>query len=190
MCGYICLLTEFNQETNGTVEHLIHQSICLYMWGSDSFYFSMRMSLPVLIYLPVKRIKSRSNYNYLVFHHQVICLWTEFNQETNETVKHQSSKRFLSICGSLYLSLSVCGSCRLWTDLNYETIRTVEHQIFQVISVSMWWSVSISFSVWIHCVWKELNLETIGTFYQLKHQVISVSMWSSNPFYFSVWMNL
>ena len=39
-----------------------------------------------------------------------LFLWTEFNQETNGTVKHQSSKRYLSVCGGLGLSLSVSWS--------------------------------------------------------------------------------
>ena len=122
VCGFICLSTDFTQETIWTNEHLIIkrcQSVC----GGLNFCVPVCGS---------------------------IRLWTEFNQETNGTVKHQSSKRFMSICGGLYLSLSVFGSYRLWTEFNQETIRTVEHQILQAIPISMSWSFSFFFSVWIH----------------------------------------
>ena len=122
VCGCIRLWIHFNSETIGTVEHQIIQAILVSMWWSHSYCFS-------------------------VWIHWV---WTELNLETNGIVEHLSIKRFLSICGSLILSLSVCGYCRLWTEFNQETIGTAEHQILQAISVRLWWFESFSFSVWIH----------------------------------------
>ena len=203
VCGYICMWTELNAETLGRLEHLICQLIPVNMWWSYSSSFS------IWRHMPVNRIQKQTNWNvehlikktdFSQYVGLILCasvcgcgsLWTEFNQETNRTVEHLIIKLFLSICGGLFLSLSVCGSIRLWIEFNAETIGTVKHQILQAISVSMWWSVSFSFSVWIHCVWTELNQETFGTnpFYVcgliwndyilIKKQLEFMSTWSSS----------
>ena len=110
------------QETIGAVEHQILQEIPVNMWCSHSYCFSV----------------------------WIHCMWTELNLETNGTVEHLIINWFMSICGGLFLSLSVCGCWRLWTQFNLETIGTVEHQILQAMCLSMWWSNSFCFSVWIH----------------------------------------
>ena len=58
-------------------------------------------------------------------------------------------KRYVTICGGLRLSISVCGCGYLSTDHNEETMGTVAHLSHQVMSVNMWYSDYFSFSVWI-----------------------------------------
>ena len=67
----------------------------------------------------------------LCFSVWIHCVWTQLNLETNGTVEHLIIKRFLSVCGGLFSSLSVCGSSRLWTELNLETNGTVKHFIIK-----------------------------------------------------------
>ena len=57
MCGSICLWTELNAETIGTVEHFIIQAITVNMWWSHSYFFSVWMRMPV------NTFKSRNNWN-------------------------------------------------------------------------------------------------------------------------------
>ena len=137
--------TDFNQETIGTVEHLIHQAISVNMWWSNYFFFSMRMHP-----LPVNRIQSRNKWN--CFKHQssqaipvsmwwsndfsfsmhvdAICLWTEFNQETNGTVEHFNHQAIsCQYVAVWFLLCSVCWSIHLWTEFNQETNGTVKHSI-------------------------------------------------------------
>ena len=76
--------------------------------------------------------------------------------ECNSIQKHldvfsiEPIKRYVTICGSLRLCISVCGCGYLLTDHNEETIGTLAHLSHQVMSVNMWYSNYLSFSVWIH----------------------------------------
>ena len=117
----ICVWTEFNQETNGSVEHLIHQPIAVSMWWSDSFYFS------VWTRLPVNRIQSRNNWNS----------WAS-NPSSDSCQYVVVSFLLLQCVDTLRVNRIKSGSkCNCWA-LNH-----------QAIPVNMLWSVSFSFSVWI-----------------------------------------
>ena len=75
--------------------------------------------------------------------------------ERNSMQKHlylfhiEPIKRYVTICGGLRLSISVCECGYLSTDHNEETIGTVAHLTHQVMSVNMWYSDYLSFSVWL-----------------------------------------
>ena len=118
------------------------------------------------------------------------CVWTEFNLETNGTVEHLIIKRFLSICGGLSLSLSVCGFCCLWIEFNQETIGTVVYFIikrFLSICGGLYLSLSVCGS-WR--LWTQFNLETNGIVEHQIFQAMCLSMWWSNSFCFNVWNHL
>ena len=81
----------------------------------------------------------------------------------------KSFKRFLSICGSLFSSLSVCGSSRLWTELNLETNGTVKHFIIKQF-LSICGGLILSLSVCESCgPWTLFNIETNET---VEHLII------------------
>ena len=162
--------------------------------------------------LPVNRIKSRNNWNCWALNHQAIPLnmwwsnglfvsvcesirvWTELNLETNGTVEHLIIKRFLSICGGLFLFFQCVDAFACEQNLIKKQLELLSIEIFKCYPVIMWRSYSLCNTVCgcMPFLWTfyNFNQETIGTLLNiLIHQSIScqyvVVLYS---FYFSVWM--
>ena len=99
---------------------------------------------------------SSDNCQYVMVSWSVYDCVAAYTCERNSMQKHlylfsiEPIKRYVTICGGLRLSISVCGWGYLSTDHNEETIGSVAHLIHQVMSVNMWYSDYSSFSVWIH----------------------------------------
>ena len=99
---------------------------------------------------------SSENCQYVMVCWSVYDCVAAYTCENNSIQKHlylfsiEPIKRYVTISGGLHLCISVCGCGYLSTDHNEETIRTVVHLSHQVMSVNMWYSDYLSFSVWIH----------------------------------------
>ena len=153
-------------------------SFCWNNWNCWVVHLSNISCQYVVVYLFLFQCVDTSSCEYILIKKQL------------EQFSIKAFKRFLSICGGLILSLSVCGSCRLWTEFNIETNGTVQHFIIKrFLSICGGLICSLSVCGFFR-LWTELNLETNVTVEHLIHLAFSVNMWFPVSFYFSVWMRL
>ena len=122
LCASIYLWTQLNPETSVPVQHLTHQPISDNMWWSLSFHLSVWMSIPV------NQPQWRNN--------QSSCTL----KPSSDVCQYVVLRLFVFQCVDTY-------TCRLNAKKKQSLLFSIS--ILELIVISVWCSLSFSFSVWM-----------------------------------------
>ena len=98
---------------------------------------------------------SSDNFEYVMVSWSVYDCVAAYTCQHNSIQKHlylfriEPIKRYMTICGSIRLCISVCGCGYLSKENNEKTIRNIEQLTHAVMCGNMRWSFSFHLSVWM-----------------------------------------